>query len=56
MLVSPFFGFFFFFFFFFFFVSFAKFVSPLDAGVRAPELVIPEGAVGFVQAASFQDV
>ena len=41
---------------FFFFLSLAKFVSPLDASVRAPELVIPEGVVGSVQAASFQTV
>ena len=47
MLVSPFFVFFFF---------FAKSVSPLVAGVRAPKLVIPEGAVVSVQATSFQAV
>ena len=39
---------------FFFFLT--KSVSPLDAGVRAPELVIPKGAVGSIQAASFQTV
>ena len=39
----------------FFFFFFAKSVSPLDAGVRAPELVIPEGVVGSVQV-SFQAV
>ena len=43
--------------FFFFFLT--KYVSPffftgVDTGVRDPELLIPEGAVGSIQAASFQ--
>ena len=43
--------------FFFFFIT--KYVSPffftgVDTGVRDPELLIPEGAVGSIQAASFQ--
>ena len=42
---------------FFFFLT--KSVSPffftrVDTGVRDPELLIPEGAVGSIQAASFQ--